>query len=79
MLLFILLIYYGSVALLNLIKFCTSLNIIICTLLKLPYNTHTFYLGPLIGQLHLRHELYIIHFRFYGIFPDYQIVFFKPV
>ena len=52
-------------------KFCSpefdktfkSWNISIRTLLKFPYNTHTFYLGPLIDQLHLRQQLYIRSFR----------------
>ena len=38
-------------------KICKSCNVAICTLLKLPYNTHTIYLGPLINQLHLSKQL----------------------
>ena len=40
---------------------CKSWNIAIrrLTLLKLPYNRHTPYVYPLIGQLHLRQQLYI--------------------
>ena len=40
-------------------KICKSLNTTIRTLLHLPYNTHTCYLGPLIDQLHIRSQLYI--------------------
>ena len=40
-------------------KICKSWNTVIRTLLHLPYNTHTCYLGPLIDQLHIRRQLYI--------------------
>ena len=43
-------------------KMRKSWNIAVRTLLNLPYNTHTFYLGPLIGQLHLRQQLETINF-----------------
>ena len=33
------------------------------TLLKFLYNTHTSYLGPLIGNLHVRQQLYIRNLR----------------
>ena len=45
-------------------KICKSWNVAIRTLLKLPYNAHTIYLGPLINQLHLSKQLYIRNFRF---------------
>ena len=34
------------------------------TLLGLPYNAHTYLLGPIMGQLDLRSQLYISNFRF---------------
>ena len=45
-------------------KICESWNVAIRTLLKLHYNAHTIYLGPLINQLHLSKQLYIRNFRF---------------
>ena len=41
---------------------CNSWNIAIITLLRLPFNTHTRYLGPLIGQQHIRTQLYVKRF-----------------
>ena len=60
--------FYGSI----LWKLCSkgfdkiskSWNVAIRTLLKLPYNAHTIYLGPLINQLHLSKQLYITNFLF---------------
>ena len=46
-------------------KICKSWNVAIRTLLKLPYNALTIYLGPLINQLHLSKQLYIRNFRFF--------------
>ena len=40
-------------------QMCKTWNIAMRTLLKLPYNTRTSYLCPLIGQLYLRQQLYI--------------------
>ena len=40
-------------------KICKSWNIAIRILLRLPFNTHTRYLGPLIGQQHIRTQLYV--------------------
>ena len=34
------------------------------TLLGLPYNAHTYLLGPIMGQLDLRSQLCIRNFRF---------------
>ena len=34
------------------------------TLIGLPYNAHTYLLGTIKGQLDLRSQLYIRHFRF---------------
>ena len=31
---------------------------------ELPYNAHTYFLGPIMGQLDLRSQLYIRNFRF---------------
>ena len=44
-------------------KICKSWNIAIRTLLRLPFNTHTRYLGPLIGQQHIRTQLYVRDFK----------------
>ena len=49
------------------------------TLLKLPYNAHTIYLGPLINQLHLNKQLYIGNFHFYGMPLDQTTVLLKLV
>ena len=38
-------------------KICKSWNIAIRTLLRLPFNTHTRYLGPLIGQQHYTYTI----------------------
>ena len=35
-------------------KCCKSWNIAVRTLLGLPYNAHTYLLGPIMGQLDLR-------------------------
>ena len=45
-------------------KCCKSWNIAVRILLGLPYNAHTYLLGPIMGQLHLRSHLYIHNFRF---------------
>ena len=45
-------------------KCCKSWNIAVRTLLGLPYNAHTYLLGPIMGQLDLRSQLYIRNFRF---------------
>ena len=39
-------------------KICKIWNISIRTLLRLPFNTHTRYLEPLISQQHIRTQLY---------------------
>ena len=33
-------------------------------IIGLPYNAHTYLLGPIMGQLDLRSQLYIRNFRF---------------
>ena len=45
-------------------KIGKSWTIAIRTLLRLPFNTHTRYLGPLIGQQHIRKQLYVRDFNF---------------
>ena len=60
-------------------KICKSWNVPIRTLLKLPYNAHTIYLGPLINQLHLSKQLYIRNFFFYGMLLDQTTVLLKLV
>ena len=44
-------------------KCCKSWNIALRTLLGLPYNAHTYLLGPIMEQLDLRIQLYIRNFR----------------
>ena len=58
---------------------CKSWNVAIRTLLKLPYNAHTIYLGPLINQLYLSKQLYIRNFRFHGMLLDRTTVLLKLV
>ena len=47
------------------------------TLLGLPYNAHTYLLGPIMGQLDLRSQLYIRNFRFlwHGFRSDNNIIY----
>ena len=60
-------------------KICKYWNITIHTWLKLLYNTHTYYLGPRIGQLHLKLYYILENLIYYGILPDYQNVLLKLV
>ena len=60
-------------------KICKSWNVNICTLLNLPHNAYTMYLGSLINKLHLNEQLYIRDFRFYGMLLDRTTVFLKLV
>ena len=41
-----------------------SWNIAVCILLGLPFNAHVYLLGPLVGQLGMREQLYVRNFRF---------------
>ena len=45
-------------------KCCTQWNKCIRRLYYLPYNTHRWLLGPLIGQYHIRHQLILIDIKF---------------
>ena len=45
-------------------KICESWNIAIRTLLRLPFNTHTIKLGPLICQQHISTQLCVRDFVF---------------
>ena len=45
-------------------KNCKSWNIAVRLILGLPYNAHTYLLGPLMGQIRIREQLYIRNFRF---------------
>ena len=45
-------------------KICKSWNIAVRLILGLPYNAHTYLLGPLMGQIGIREQLYIRNFRF---------------
>ena len=53
-----------------------SWNIAGRTLLGLPYYAHTYLLGPIMGQLDLRSQLYIRNFRFlwHGFRSDNNII-----
>ena len=46
-------------------KICTSWNIAVRLILSLSYNAHTSLLGPLMGQIGIREQLYIRNFRFF--------------
>ena len=45
---------------------CKTFITLLClsTLLRLAFNIHTRYLGPLIGQQHIRTQLYVRYFKF---------------
>ena len=45
-------------------KICKSWNIAVRLIIGLPYNAHTYLLGPLMGQIEIREQLYIRNFRF---------------
>ena len=45
-------------------KICKSWNIAIRTLLQLPFNAHTWLLGPITKQNNIRTQLYIRNYRF---------------
>ena len=45
-------------------KICKSWNIAIRTLLQLPFNAHTWLLGPITEQNNIRTQLYIRNYRF---------------
>ena len=55
-------------------KICKSWNIAIRTLLRLPFNIHTRYLGPLIGQQHIRTQLYIRDFFLWNAYRSCNII-----
>ena len=41
------------------ISLCTTWNIGVRTVLKLPFDTHCYFLGPLLRQNHIRHQLQV--------------------
>ena len=45
-------------------KICTTWNIGVRTVLKLPFDTHSYFLGPLLRQNHIRHQLQVRSIRF---------------
>ena len=45
-------------------KICTTWNIGVHTVLKLPFDTHCYFLGPLLRQNHIRHQLQVRGIRF---------------
>ena len=45
-------------------KICKSWNMAIRTLLQLPFNAHTWLLGPITEQNDIRTQLYICNYRF---------------
>ena len=45
-------------------KICTTWNIGVRTVLKLPIDTHSYFLGPLLRQNHIRHQLQVRSIRF---------------
>ena len=48
-------------------KICKSWNIAIRTLLQLPFNAHTWLLGPITIQNNIQTQLYIRNYRFFCI------------
>ena len=50
----------GTLTLVGLIR-CKSWNVSV-RIIYLPYNTHTWILGPLLGQTHIRNLLYVRNF-----------------
>ena len=40
-------------------KICTTWNIGVRTVLKLPFDAHSYFLGPLLRQNHIRHQLQV--------------------
>ena len=52
------------------IKYVKAGILCIRTLLRLPFNTHTQYLGPLIGQQHIRTQLYVRDLKKCGMHID---------
>ena len=59
-------------------KIYKSWNIAVRLILGLPYNAHTYVLGPLMGQIGIREQLYIRNFCFYGIATGQIIILFTP-
>ena len=45
-------------------KICITWNIGVRTVLKLPFDTHSYFLGPLLRQNHIRHQLQVRSIRF---------------
>jgi hypothetical protein len=56
-------------------KICTTWNIGVRTILKLPYSSHTAFLGPLISQHHLSQQLYVRSVRFmYNMYHSSNLI-----
>ena len=48
---------------------CTTWNIGVRTVLKVPFNTHSYFLGPRLRQNHIRQQLRVRNIRFvYNIY-----------
>ena len=45
-------------------KICTTWNSGVRTVLKLPFDTHSYFLEPLLRQNHIRHQLQVKSIRF---------------
>ena len=45
-------------------KICITWNIGVRTVLKLPFDTHSYFLGPFLRQNHIRHQLQVRSIRF---------------
>ena len=45
-------------------QFCIYWNKAVCRLFHLPYCTHTWLLGPMMNQLHIRDQMYIRGLKF---------------
>ena len=48
-------------------KVCTTWNIEVRTVLKLPFNTHSYFLGALLRQNHIRQQLQVWSIRFFRV------------
>ena len=57
-------------------KICTTWNIEVRTVLKLPFDTHCYFLGPLLRQNHIRHQLQGRGIRFlYNMYHSIVLIF----
>ena len=58
-------------------KWYKSWIIAVRMLLGLPFNAHVYLVGPLVGQLGMRKQLYVRNIRFCGMHFVYKIILFQ--